>query len=82
MTTPLAPVDPTARPDDANPQQRSPGSVPVAQGHRQQQQGDHAHHSLLQQQLRERQQHLVDAEDDPASDANTACANHPNGDDE
>lgn len=58
-----------------------PASVPHG-GRRQQQQEDFAHRPATQQQQHERQQHLVDAEDDPASDANTASANHPNDDDE
>ncbi|MGM9481075.1 hypothetical protein ACS5PN_07775 [Roseateles sp. NT4] len=78
MTTPLSHVGQTARPED--PQQQAAQS-PGAQGHRQQQQGDHAQRSAVQQQQRECQQHLVDAEDDPASDANTESANHPNDDD-
>ena len=67
------------QPQQASPGTQAPGSQPGASStsdaprHPPQQQSDFSHRSAEPSQQRQ-----VDAEDDPASDANTESANHPN----
>lgn len=86
MPTPLTHVGQTAHPEHGLQQtsQQQPGTEQASQLESQQQCSDF---SPMQQEAgssqcsREtRQQHFGDGTDDPASDANTESANHPNDD--
>jgi hypothetical protein len=66
------------QPEAGQGQQPGTGSASDAARHPPQQQADFTRRPADQQRTNERQQHQVDSEDDPASDANTESANHPN----